>query len=194
MACATEKDLVAAAAVNAARTQRAASSSAPRCSTTPTTRAASRTTTIEVLTTTRPRATPRSTGTRPPRRRTQLIDDRTVFNMLSRSKRMAIRPAEPRSALKKTIETTGRRLAEIDGPVAAKPAEDFNRVVTFPGLKAGSRCCKVSCFFRVVTPRLAITRRTRSGTHGGARLAAVRSARAERGERGAPSGALPAAM
>ena len=29
------------------------------------------------------------------------------------------------------------RIAEIDGPVAAKPAEDFNRVVTFPGLKGG---------------------------------------------------------
>ena len=69
---------------------------------------------------------------------TKLIDDRTMFNMLSRNQRMAIRLRRTeKRLLKKTIETTGRRLAEIDGPVAAKPAEDFNRVVTFPGLKGG---------------------------------------------------------
>ena len=66
-----------------------------------------------------------------------IIEDRTMFNMLSRNQRMAIRLRRTeKRLLKKTIETTGRRLSEIDGPVAGTQAPE-NRVVNFPGIKGG---------------------------------------------------------
>ena len=141
MACATEKDLVAAAAVNAARTgvRPASSSARALLSDADYSRRLSNDNEIEVLTTIAT-ACDAALDRYPTSEEedTKLIDDRTMFNMLSRNQRMAIRLRRTeKRLLKKTIETTGRRLAEIDGPVAAKPAEDFNRVVTFPGLKGG---------------------------------------------------------